>query len=205
MTNFQFSRASLHATLLFLAVFLTSCEKPRDDVKVESGGKNSPEVQKAIEMSEAEQKLINNLIRESGAVDWESTLAIGDPKRSKPIYTVELEKTWISGRPIVFVGTLNDISSIDTNQYHLSMGGEPHIFWSLEVFRLELSCPKNVVTPVWENINLYSNTLDLPRVAATVQIERIQQATEIDRDGITTHVFTGFGQCIALTLLTNNG
>jgi integrase len=53
---------------------------------------------------------ISRLVAETNAVDdWERQLSKGKKYRLEPILTIELERLWMSGRPILFLGAIDDI------------------------------------------------------------------------------------------------
>ena len=57
------------------------------------------------------------VLRTNSVSSWESNLNKGEAYRLSPILTVELEKLWLSGRPILFIGTIKDVSTYDKTRY----------------------------------------------------------------------------------------
>lgn len=53
------------------------------------------------------------VVRTNAVENWEKYLSKGEQFRLEPILTVELERLWLTDRPILFVGAIKDISSID--------------------------------------------------------------------------------------------
>ena len=49
--------------------------------------------------------------------DWERRLSKGENIRSRPIFTVELERVWLQDRPILFTGAIKDIATYDETHY----------------------------------------------------------------------------------------
>ena len=63
---------------------------------------------------------ITRLVKETNAVDnWDRQLSKGQRYRLEPILTVELERLWMSGRPILFLGSIDDIKTHDPNSYNV--------------------------------------------------------------------------------------
>lgn len=57
------------------------------------------------------------VLRTNATKGWGSRLSKGETYRFAPILTIELEKLWISEKPILFIGTINDISTYDKTKY----------------------------------------------------------------------------------------
>jgi len=53
--------------------------------------------------------------RHNAISDWEKTLSNGNSYRMSPILTIELEKLWQSDHPILFIGSIKDISTISSD------------------------------------------------------------------------------------------
>jgi len=73
-------------------------------------------------VEEAEQETLRASIRQmasrTGAIDnWEQELSGGEAFRSEPILTIELEKLWLQGQPILFMGYIKDIATHDQSNY----------------------------------------------------------------------------------------
>ena len=61
---------------------------------------------------------ISRLVAETNAVvDWDRQLSKGKKYRLEPILTIELERLWMSGRPILFLGAIDDIKTHDAEMY----------------------------------------------------------------------------------------
>ena len=104
-----------------------------------------------------ERQKIENAVKESvdemiakfdAVMDWENILSNGKRFRIKKILTIELEKLWLTDRPILFVGSIEDISTLDENNYLVRI--ERSIFSSLKYFintdlGVELIIAKDIV------------------------------------------------------------
>ena len=60
------------------------------------------------------QELVSRL---NAVTSWDSQLSNGESYRIEPILTVELERLWITERPILFVGRIQDIKTKDKDNY----------------------------------------------------------------------------------------
>jgi len=76
-------------------------------------------------------KKLKNSVRDSvakmaskfGAIDdWERKLSEKRSGKNFRILTIELEKLWLTHKPILFKGYIKDIYSLDRNTYSLSLG-----------------------------------------------------------------------------------
>jgi hypothetical protein len=63
-------------------------------------------------------KTLNLLIQETNAVDdWDKVLGRGQSYRLEPVLSIELERLWMAGRQILFIGSIDDIKSHDVSSY----------------------------------------------------------------------------------------
>lgn len=111
-----------------------------------------------IEMEKkAEAERITNLQRAevtamatkwNAVIDWESKLSNGQQYRLSPVLTVELERLWLTDRPIMFTGVVKDVLTGGNDNYTVIM--EKSLIVGSEIFflgtplRLELECPPDM-------------------------------------------------------------
>ena len=77
--------------------------------------------QAAIAKAEREAEF-GRWIAEFGADDkWLRSLSKGESFRLEPVLTIELEERWLKGKPIVFLGTLEDIETEDERNYRVTI------------------------------------------------------------------------------------
>jgi hypothetical protein len=75
-----------------------------------------------------------DLAKRHNAVDsWDQDLALGQPARETPVLTMELEKAWLTDRPILFIGKIKDIKTEDKENYRVIVDRD--IFWSAVLAR----------------------------------------------------------------------
>jgi len=58
--------------------------------------------------------------RTNSISNWESSLNKEGSYRFTPILTAELEKVWLSEKPILFIGTIKDVATYDKTKYTVS-------------------------------------------------------------------------------------
>ncbi len=102
---------------------------------------------------EQNEKRIRTSVQElafrfDGVTDWDTQLGNGNSYRFEPILTVELEKLWLTEKPILFVGRILDIKTEDGDNYTVVI--ERNLLSSLgNMFstdlQLSLVAPKNII------------------------------------------------------------
>lgn len=83
----------------------------------------SSEQREQIQRDRADQETqesVKRLVRTTNADDqWPQRLTKGTNGRMSPVLTIDLEKVWCTGRPILFVGTLGDVRSHADGAYEV--------------------------------------------------------------------------------------
>jgi len=99
----------------------------------------------------ASQVVSSELVQRHEANDsWDRELCQGQPARMTPVLTMELEKLWLTDRPILFVGKIVDVRSegvdgrliVDRDMYWTAMLSRPLLTTGL---KLSVLCPKAVL------------------------------------------------------------
>ncbi|MBU1184225.1 MAG: hypothetical protein KJ663_03515 [Proteobacteria bacterium] len=86
---------------------------------------------------------VANLLKKHNAFDWVKEIEGRKELRDfTPILTVELEKLWLTDRPTLFIGTIEDISTLDQEYYILKLQGIGPVMVN---FELKLKCPMQKV------------------------------------------------------------
>ena len=98
------------------------------------------------------QAAFAELAKKHNAIDsWDNELCQGAPARMTPILTMELEKIWLTARPILFIGKITDIKTQDKANYRLIIDRDLYLAALLFVTGLRtrlgvsLLCPKTMV------------------------------------------------------------
>ncbi len=139
-------------------------------------------------------------MKRTNAVDnWEEDLRRGKQFRLEPILTVELERLWLTDRPILFAGAIKDIATIDKETYRMEIEG------SQSELRLSLQCQKRMIDLfLKEHPNLFKEDYVLKNdVAVIADIDEIETKIVSGSVGETEEIKVGKGKCIDL-LYTGN-
>ena len=74
------------------------------------------------------------LVKKHNAVEsWDRDLCQGQPARLTPVLTMELEKAWLTERPILFVGKIRDIKTEDKDNYRIIVDRDR--YWTASLSR----------------------------------------------------------------------
>jgi len=164
-------------------------------------------IQNEREEEEKKEYLINSSIKDlsfkSNAYDgWVNQLSKGKKVRLKPIWTIELEKVWIIDRPILFKGTIKDISTLDNAHYRVIIernfiNRDTNDCMFDTKLELSLSSTKTLINNfLAEYPNFISDSNDFNyQVAVIAQIKKIKTAyiTDIE-EGLENEVRIGEGE-----------
>jgi hypothetical protein len=176
-----------------VAVLAASCsESPKEKARA-----------KRVVEDKALRASVNEFAKTANAdTTWIKSVNELRDKSLNPVYSVDLERLWIIGRPVLFVGGLENVESRSDTNYQLSISEWGYLLLKL---RLEVTCPKPKVDPILGRIaSDRSNVKVNPGgVALAAQIERISSRTS-DGEGSMT-VLTGHGQCADLRYIGDVG
>ncbi len=165
--------------------------------------KAKKEAQKAeVERIERATKVaVAQLVKRTNAIDnWGKELSKGEYFRLEPILTIELERLWLTDRPILFVGSIKDISTIDQENYKIKI--ERSLFSSLEYLygtelQLKLQCPKQRVDSfLKEHPDLFKDFGLKNGVAVVADIDEIEKTIVTGSEGERKEIKIGKGKCI---------
>ena len=114
--------------------------------------------------------------------------------------TVELERLWLTDRPILFVGAIKDISSIDQENYKVEI--ERNFFSSFEdmfmtELQLALQCPKQKIDLfLTEHADLFKEDGFKNEVVVIADIDEIESKTASWSGAEMEEIRIGKGKCI---------
>jgi hypothetical protein len=139
--------------------------------------------------------------RQNAITDWEKQLSKGERYRLSPILTIELEKLWQSERPVLFIGSIKNISSADADKYYVlveqSLYNMNYIFAT--ELRLLLIAPKALIDSfLQEHPKLLAADGFNNGVAVVAKIHGIGTSYEGDEGGERVEVKIGQGRLIEL-------
>ena len=133
---------------------------------------------------------------------WMGALSNGEKYRFKPILSIELEKVWVNGSAILFLGALNDIATLDDSHYKVTF--EQSLWNSLDTMfdtklKLSLKAEKAIVDKFMSaNPKLLEDYGFNNGVAVAAQIQAIESSHIVDTENIITEVKTGKGVLLGL-------
>jgi hypothetical protein len=139
--------------------------------------------------------------RYNAVVDWEERLSKGQPVRMSSILTMELERLWLSDRPILFIGTIKDISSDSAADYTLVVEQglfTDYVFQSTEL-RLSLRAPKaSIDSFLQEHPGLLTEGMLANGIAVVASVTKISTQDERLPEGDRVGIKTGYGELLGL-------
>lgn len=154
---------------------------------------------------DAVKTAVTRMVERFNAVTgWEAELASDAVLRVTPILSLELERSWTGSRPILFLGDIADIASIDDQNYTVSlrqglMTSDHEFSTSL---RLQLRAEKALVERfMTTHLNEWQNDLLMNGVAVIAQVQTITASEHYTEAGEQTHVRTGHGALLEMVYL----
>jgi hypothetical protein len=143
------------AALIVLGVvgyFFRGCYNQRLEQQVRDA-KDAERVAERVRQNEATRNAVTQLAARTGAVtDWEAVLSQAERVRLGTLLSIEVERVWVVGKPILFVGSVKDVSSAGPAAYRVifekSMLGTDYHFST--ILRLSLTAPKGVIDDLLE-------------------------------------------------------
>lgn len=166
---------------------------------IENKARQEAERATALERESAINAAVAKMVTSTNAKDdWDERLSKGERIRLGNILTVELEKLWIGDRPILFDGSIDDISTIDENKYRVIISR--NIFSSpmfLIDLSLDLQCDRAMIDPILKSHPELFEDLGLNnRVAVVAKINSIRTDYRTDEEGEKNEKRIGQGSCV---------
>jgi len=144
---------------------------------------------------------VSQMVTTTNAVDdWVQKLSKGKRVRIRKILTIELEKLWMGERPILFTGSIEDISNFDEQNYNLRL--ERGLFSSFKTMfmtelALKLKCNKLIVDKfLQKHPDLLSNYGFNNGVVVIANIDKIVTEFIPGAEGERNVLKIGIGECI---------
>jgi hypothetical protein len=152
-----------------------------------------------IEM--ATKDAVSQLVKRTNAIDnWEKDLSKGEQYRFGSILTLELERLWLTDRPILFIGSIKDISTIDQENYRIRI--ERSFFHKLNYMfktelQLDLQCSKQRIDSLLrEHPNLLKDFGFNNGVAFVADIDKIETTIVSGSEDKKEEIRIGKGKCL---------
>ena len=113
-----------------------------------SPGKLTPKTTREALRTAARDRLAVFVRTTGSSLDWERL--VSQKGALDRLLTVELEREWSGQRPIVFLGSVTDVASLDENNYLVRLRYAPWWVGLWTDLRLDVACPKDKVEPALE-------------------------------------------------------
>ncbi len=188
MTHIHRFKRLIIVTAAILSLCMLSCSDRQKDI-ADSGAK-----EKAQE--EALRLAVQAFARDSGAdTSWRESII---KKHSRCLYSIDLEAVWLIGKPILFIGTLENVATCDDINYQLLIRASRH---SPEL-KLELLCPKQKVYSIIKAIKNDPDTFFGVKIAVAAKVTQVEYRLQPAKEGME-RVFLGHGNCLNIMYLGN--
>ncbi|XOV85290.1 MAG: hypothetical protein ACFHXK_09270 [bacterium] len=130
--------------------------------------------------------------------DWEDKLTNYGDYRYDDVKTLELQKEWIENGPILFEGSIRDISMLDGDSYTINLN--PLRFTAYHFFdadmELRLSCSKSMIDPLIEQHERLIKSWHGNGIAVIAEIGTIESRYRSDEEGDEVETKIGVGMCL---------
>lgn len=146
-------------------------------------------------------EVINLGKRHNAIVDWRRQLIPKEQLRLSPILTIELEKLWQTERPILFIGTIKDIVSINQNTYRILLENTSLDFdISLSTkLRLSLASEKSIIDSFLESHpNFLFDGVFNNNVAVIGKVREISAINECAKEDSSSNIRIGEGTLVEI-------
>lgn len=129
------------------------------------------------------------MVTRTGAnATWHEELVGGKSLRLAPVLTIELEEAWVDVRPILFIGSINDIVRSEGDKYELQIKLGPLTQAGMSLngdFRLSVVANRAKIDSLLSSAPDITNKLSFfNNVAVVAQVESIQAKVEVESDGL---------------------
>lgn len=168
---------------------------------LETRARKRAEREKAEREEQYIRSTVSQMVSRFDAVDdWEQRLCKGERVRTEKILTIELERLWLGKRPILFIGAIEDIATIDERTYTLRIERSlltnlKHMFFT--GLGLELKCSKSMLDPFLKSHpKMFSNLGLMNGVALIAKVDQIKTEFFKGEEGIKEEVRVGVGHCL---------
>jgi hypothetical protein len=156
------------------------------------------------------QAMIESLRRiattHNAKVAWAKELAGKESVRISPIMSAELQHVWLTGTPILFVGTLRDISQNADGSYQVQlqydMVSEEYLFLSTEIL-LNARCAAEQTAPLLKMAKDPSRLGVLADAAVVGTVSSISSNQVRDSEGEEITQLSGIATCLETMPLTH--
>ncbi len=134
--------------------------------------------------------------------EWKDQLVKRYEGKPARLLTADVQKAWVQERPILFVGTLDDVIASTNGTFDLvaTLAFVDSMQFD-QSLRISASCPPTVAIPVIESARKKSRPTFRPDIAIVALIDRVDTQIERIAEGDSVTAIVGIGRCISATYL----
>jgi len=200
-TRSAIKRIVVIAIVLAIGAYLVS-EHLKKKAKERAEEDEAQKIEQAIRSSVDQMVLRFNAVN-----DWARKLLQGEEVRVQKIFTVELERLWFGQNPILFIGTIKDVSTIDEQFYQMRI--ERDLFHNMNQvlfadIGLEIKCSKQMFDSFFaKHPQLTAGLILNDGVAVVAKIDRIKTEFSTGQEGEKKEMRIGVGNCLDVVYIGN--
>jgi len=141
--------------------------------------------------------VVNEIVSRTNAIsDWVGSLRKDGKSILSPVLTLDLEKVWLKNKPILFYGTVEDVSTLDDLNYTVLVA-QGMSFSIKEMFLTELKLSLRTTKSVWIEF-LDANPDLFDRFGNKNHVAVIAHVKYIESSGSGPDIKTGHGDLIGI-------
>jgi type II secretory pathway pseudopilin PulG len=142
-------------------------------------------------------------LKDGAGTGWPDKLSGGKADVDSPLLTAELQQVWITGRPILFIGKLNDIARNADGSYQLFVeytSNENRPWFLKTKLQVRLDCPEATGKSLMDSVAGHRDYFGTD-VAVTATVRTVEASSTTDAESAAISVLTGRGECVTVMLL----
>lgn len=142
-------------------------------------------------------------LKDGAGIGWPDKLSGGEKYVDSPLLTAELQRVWVTGRPILFIGKLTDIVANADGSYQLYVAythNENRPWFLKTKLEVRLDCPRETGTSLIDSVATKRDYFGTD-IAITATIRTVEVSKTTDAESAATSVLTGRGECVTVMLL----
>lgn len=132
--------------------------------------------------------------------NWDRKLSEGGDYRLGPILSVELERVWLTGQPILFKGKIVDIATHDGERYRIRLSRDAYASFTHfeQPLQLVLLCNRSLFDRLSEEFPDILDTQSFDRGVAVIATMDSLDSERLIEDGEPVEVRVGYGTLVDL-------
>ena len=147
---------------------------------------------------------VESLAKQYGATnEWVNNFRSEDDQTFQPLMTIDLERAWLQSRPIVVWGWIEDIATMDSGKYKLSLEtslSERYRLIFSTALRLDLVADKQIVDKLLEeNPSIVEDYRYNNAIAVIANVSNLSSEELVDQQGDVIDIKIGHGELLGVT------